>query len=155
MSRIAPIVPIASIAPVARSSTARRSQPVAAGLSALVLTIAAGCTQLQLPPPNAPAARLPETHGAPDMTDAQKQNLTRLNQRIYDEQETAIERERAQRAIDNALRSYGSSAYFYGGWGGAAGYGPGWYGPGWYGPGGYGGYGGYGPHSSIGIGVGF
>ncbi|VVE22520.1 hypothetical protein PAQ31011_03233 [Pandoraea aquatica] len=84
------------------------------------------------------------------MTDAQKLDLTRLNKRIYDEQESTIERERAQRALDDAIRSYNSNAYFYGGWGGWGG--PGWYGPGWYGPGGYGGYG---PRSSVGIGIGF
>lgn len=85
----------------------------------------------------------------PAMTDAQKQDLTRLNKRIFDEQETTIERERAQRAIDDAIRSYNSNAYFYGGWGGPGWYGPGWYGPGWYGPGWYG------PRSSVGVSVGF
>lgn len=86
------------------------------------------------------------------MTDAQKQDLTRLNKHIYDEQESTIERERAQRALNDAIRSYNSNAYFYGGWGGPGwgGWGgPGWYGPGWYGPGGYG------PRSSVGIGIGF
>ncbi len=82
------------------------------------------------------------------MTDAQKQELTRLNKHIYDEQESTIERERAQRALNDAIRSYNSNAYFYGGWGS-----PGWYGPGWYGPG-YG-PGWYGPRSSIGVGIGF
>ena len=79
------------------------------------------------------------------MTDAQKQDLTRLNKRIYDEQESTIERERALRALDEAMRSYSS----YGGWGSPGWYGPGWYGPGWYGPGWYG------PRSSVGIGIGF
>ncbi|MFJ2991917.1 hypothetical protein [Pandoraea sp. NPDC087047] len=116
---------------------------VAGALGTLVLTFASGCAQLQLPPPDVPSARLPQTQqDAPAMTDAQKQDLTRLNKRIYDEQETTIERERAQRALDDAIRS--RNPYFYGGWGG-----PGWYGPGWYGPGGYG------PRSSVGVSVGF
>jgi hypothetical protein len=127
-------------APLTRSPHARRLATVA---SAFALMIASGCTQLQLPPPDAPAARLPESAGAPAaMTEAQKQDLTRLNKRIYDEQESTIERERAQRAIDDAMRSYANGAY-YGGWG------PGWYGPGWYGPGWYG------PRSSVGLSVGF
>ncbi|VVE68244.1 hypothetical protein PCA31118_02828 [Pandoraea captiosa] len=119
----------------------------AGALGLLVLTLAAGCAQLQLPPPDAPAARLPSAGDAaptPAMTDAQKQALTRLNQSIYDEQESTIERERVQRALDDAIRSYNSNAYFYGGWGG-----PGWYGPGWYGPGWYG------PRSAVGVSVGF
>ncbi|VVD81136.1 hypothetical protein [Pandoraea fibrosis] len=131
----------------AGSLHARRIRSVRAVVgagSALLLALVAGCAQLQIPPPDAPAARLPQAPDAPAMTDAQKQDLTRLNQRIYDEQETTIERERAQRALDDALRSYNSNAYFYGGWGS-----PGWYGPGWYGPGGYG------PRSSVGIGFGF
>ncbi|WP_130025567.1 hypothetical protein [Pandoraea sp. XY-2] len=119
-------------------------------LGALLLMLAAGCAPL--PPPDAPAARLPQTQGIPAMTDAQKQDLTRLNKRIYDEQEATIEHERAQRAIEAALGSNASNAYFYGGWGGPAWYGPGWYGPGWYGPGGYGGYG---PRASVGVGIGF
>ncbi|WP_157123106.1 hypothetical protein [Pandoraea vervacti] len=115
--------------------------------SLLALTLAAGCAQLQLPPPDAPAARLPPSDNvtpAATMTDAQKQALTRLNQSIYDEQENAIERERVQRALNDAIRSYNSNAYFYGGWGS-----PGWYGPGWYGPGWYG------PRSGVGMSVGF
>ncbi|VVE07988.1 hypothetical protein PCA20602_02481 [Pandoraea capi] len=123
--------------------------------SLFALTLAAGCAQLQLPPPDAPVARLPQSQDGQNtapgaMTDTQKQDLTRLNKRIYDEQETAIERERAQRAYEDALRSYNSNAYFYGGWGSPGWYGPGWYGPGWYGPGWYGG-----PRSSVGVSVGF
>jgi len=126
-----------------------RVRPVAGALGALLLTLVAGCAQWQLPPADAPAARLPQTQEeAPAMTDAQKQDLTRLNKRIYDEQESAIERERTLRALDDAIRNYNSNAYFYGGWGS-----PGWYGPGGYGPGWYGG--GYGPRSSVGIGIGF
>ncbi|MDR3400226.1 MAG: hypothetical protein P4M06_22010, partial [Pandoraea sp.] len=137
-------------APASGSLRAPRIQPVTGALSALLLTLLAGCAQLQLPPPDAPAARLAQTQeDVPVMTDAQKQDLTRLNKRIYDEQETTIERERAQRALDEAIRSYSSNAYFYGGWGSPAWYGPGWYGSGWYGPGGYG------PRSSVGIGIGF
>ncbi|VVD93336.1 hypothetical protein [Pandoraea terrigena] len=139
-------------ASAARSPRGRRNLPGFNTLGALVLTLAAGCTPLQLPPPDAPAARLPQAQGITAMTESQKQDLTRLNKRIYDEQEATIERERAQRAIEDALRS---NAYFYDGWGG-----PGWYGPGpggWYGPGGFGpgGYGGYGPRSSVGVGIGF
>ncbi|AKM31850.1 hypothetical protein AB870_19645 [Pandoraea faecigallinarum] len=122
-------------------------------LCLFALTLATGCAQLRLPPPDAPSARLPQTmqgqDGTPVMTDAQKQDLTRLNKRIYDEQETAIERERAQRALDDAIRSYNGNTYFYGGWGGPGWYGPGWYGPGWYGPGWYG------PRSGVGVSVGF
>lgn len=126
-------------APLTRSPHARRLAAVA---SAFALMIAAGCAQLQLPPPDAPAARLPESAAPATMTEAQQQDLTRLNKRIYDEQESTIERERAQRAIDDAMRSYANGAY-YGGWG------PGWYGPGWHGPGWYG------PRSSVGLSVGF
>ncbi|WP_287495956.1 hypothetical protein [Pandoraea sp. CB10b_02] len=134
-----------SFAALARLPRVRRPATVA---GALALTLAGGCAQLQLPPPGAPAARLADGAETPSaMTDAQKQDLTRLNKRIYDEQESTIERERAQRAIDAALRSYADSAY-YGGWG------PGWYGPGWYGPGWYG-PGWYGPRSSVGVSVGF
>lgn len=121
---------------------------VAAGACVLMLT--AGCAQWQLPPPDAPPARLPESQTRPpELSEAQQQDLTRLNKRIYDEQEREIERERLQRAIDNAMRSYASNAYFYSGWGG-----PGWYGPGWYGPGGYG-PGWYGPGTTVGVGFGF
>ncbi|BET09182.1 hypothetical protein [Pandoraea sputorum] len=127
---------------------ARPWQAAACATALLALTFATGCAQLQLPPPDAPSARLPQSQasqeGAPAMTDAQKQELTRLNKHIYDEQESTIERERAQRALNDAIRSYNSNAYFYGGWGS-----PGWYGPGWYGPGWYG------PRSSIGVGIGF
>lgn len=143
MSRLAP-TPHAT-----RSLRGRRFRPVVHAVGALILTLAAGCTSLQLPPPDAPAARLPQTPGIPAMTEAQQQALTRLNKRIYDEQEATIERDRAQRAIDEALRS---NAYWYGGWGGPGWYGPGWYGPGWYGPGAYGGYG---PRASVGVGIGF
>lgn len=122
----------------------------AAALGVAVMTLLSGCAQWQLPPPDAPAARLPATPVAPALNDAQAQDLTRLNRRIYDEQESTIERERAQRAYENAMRTYyNSNAYFYGGWGSPGWYGPGWYGPGWYGPGGYG------PRSSIGVGIGF
>ncbi|UVA81336.1 hypothetical protein [Pandoraea commovens] len=122
----------------------------ACAMALLALTLATGCAQLQLPPPDAPSARLPQSQEeVPAMTDAQKQDLTRLNKHIYDEQESTIERERAQRALNDAIRSYNSNAYFYGGWGSPGWYGPGWYGPGWYGPGGYG------PRSSVGIGIGF
>lgn len=141
MSRLAPH------ASATRSPRGPHLRPIFGALGALVLTLAAGCTSLQLPPPDAPSARLPQTQDIPAMTEAQKQDLTRLNKRIYDEQEATLERDRAQRAIDEALRG---NAYFYGGWGG-----PGWYGPGWYGPGAYGGYGGYGPRSSVGVGIGF
>ncbi|AJE99414.1 hypothetical protein [Pandoraea apista] len=124
-------------------------RPIIGATGALLLSLVAGCAQLQIPPPDAPAARLPQSQDTPALTDAQKQDLTRLNKHIYDEQETAIERERAQRALDDALRSYNSNAYFYGGWGSPGWYGPGWYGPGWYGPGRYS------PRSSVGIGIGF
>lgn len=138
MSRLAPN------AHAAGSLRVRRIRSVTGALGASALMLVAGCAPLQIPPPDAPAARLPQTQDAPALTEAQKQDLTRLNKRIYDEQETAIERERAQRAFDDAMRSYNSNAYFYGGWGS-----PGWYGPGWYGPGWYG------PRSSVGIGIGF
>ena len=133
-----------------RSLAGRPARVALTVLGTLALTLAAGCAQWQLPPPDAPSARLPQTQeGAPAMSDAQKQDLTLLNKRIYDEQETTIERERAQRALDDAIRSYNSNAYFYGGWGGPGWYGPGWGGPGWYGPGWYG------PRSSVGVSVGF
>ncbi|WP_150567010.1 hypothetical protein [Pandoraea morbifera] len=120
-------------------------RPAAAALGVAFMTLLSGCAQWQLPPPDAPAARLPTTQAAPALSDAQAQDLSRLNKRIYDEQESTIERERAQRAYENAMRTYyNSNAYFYGGWGS-----PGWYGPGWYGPGWYG------PRSSIGVGIGF
>lgn len=120
-------------------------RPAAAALGVAFMTLLSGCAQWQLPPPDAPAARLPTTQSAPALSDAQAQDLSRLNKRIYDEQESTIERERAQRAYENAMRTYyNSNAYFYGGWGS-----PGWYGPGWYGPGWYG------PRSSIGVGIGF
>ncbi|MCE4058909.1 hypothetical protein LXM60_01620 [Pandoraea sputorum] len=127
---------------------ARPWRAAVCAMALLALTLVTGCAQFQLPPPDAPSARLPQSQasqdGAPAMTDAQKQDLTRLNKHIYDEQESTIERERAQRALNDAIRSYNSNAYFYGGWGG-----PGWYGPGWYGPGWYG------PRSSVGVGIGF
>ncbi|VVE87839.1 hypothetical protein PBR20603_01779 [Pandoraea bronchicola] len=146
MSRLAPHSQTAGLQ---RMQRMQRIRPVAGALSTLLLALVAGCAQLQLPAPDAPSARLAQTQDAPAMTEAQKQDLTRLNKRIYDEQETTIERERAQRALEDALRSYSSNAYFYGGWGSPGWYGPGWYGSGWYGPGGYG------PRSSVGIGIGF
>ncbi|WP_353189997.1 hypothetical protein [Pandoraea pnomenusa] len=147
MTRSAPLAPSASIASIV-SAGAPAIRRIGGTLGVLSLTLAAGCAQLQLPPPDAPVARLPEappSAAAPAMTEAQAQDLTRLNKRIFEEQESTIEQERAQRALDAAMRNYyNSNAYFYGGWGG-----PGWYGPGWYGPGWYG------PRSSVGVSVGF
>ncbi|WP_140413359.1 MULTISPECIES: hypothetical protein [unclassified Pandoraea] len=144
----------ASPARLSRRRSPLRSpiQRMVGAAGACLLTLVAGCAQWQLPPPDAPSARLPESQpaqAAAALTAEQQQDLTRLNKRIYDEQERTIERERLQRAIDDAMRSYASNAYFYSGWGG-----PGWYGPGWYGPGGYG-PGWYGPRTTVGVGFGF